>query len=94
MEGRGCSFVEDGVDIWMRVKIEGRKTQFQWSLDGKKYQNIGPEFDTSKFSDEYSEFSEFTGTFVGITCGDRMMHSRTADFDFFDYQADETRDVE
>ena len=88
------TFVEDGVDIWMRVKIEGRKTQFQWSLEGKEYQDIGPEFDTSKFSDEYSEFGEFTGTFVGITCGDRMMHSRTADFDFFDYQADETRDVE
>lgn len=23
------TFVEDGVDIWMRVIIEGRKTQFQ-----------------------------------------------------------------
>lgn len=88
------TFVEDGVDIWMRVKIEGRKTQFQWSLEGKGYHNIGPEFDTSKLSDEYSEFGEFTGTFVGITCGDRMMHSRTADFDFFDYQADEEKDVE
>ena len=50
-------------------------------------------FDTTKFSDEYSEFGEFTGTFVGITCGDRMMHSHTADFDFFDYEADEKADV-
>ena len=86
--------VEDGKDIWMRVKIEGRKSQFQWSLDGENYQDIGPAFDTTKLSDEYSEFGEFTGTFVGITCGDRMMHKHTADFDFFDYQADESADVD
>ena len=88
------TYVEDGKDIWMRVKIEGRKSQFQWSLDGENYQDIGPAFDTTKLSDEYSEFGEFTGTFVGITCGDRMMHKHTADFDFFDYQADETADVD
>lgn len=88
------TFVEDNADIWMRVKIEGRKTQFQWSMDGKEYRDIGPEFETSKLSDEYSQFGEFTGTFVGITCGDRMLHRHTADFDFFDYEADETRDVE
>ena len=88
------TYVEDGKDIWMRVKIEGRKSQFQWSLVGENYQDIGPAFDTTKLSDEYSEFGEFTGTFVGITCGDRMMHKHTADFDFFDYQADETADVD
>lgn len=88
------TYVEDGQDIWMRVKIEGRKSQFQWSLDGKDYADIGPTFDTTKLSDEYSEFGEFTGTFVGITCGDRMMHKHTADFDFFDYQADESADVD
>ncbi len=41
-----------------------------------------------------SQFGEFTGAFVGITCGDRMMHRHTADFDFFDYEADETAAVE
>ena len=87
------TFVEDGKDIWMKLKINGRNSQFFWSLDGEDYSEIGPCFDTSKFSDEYSNFGEFTGTFVGITCGDRMMHSRTADFDFFDYEADEHADV-
>ena len=87
------TFVEDGQDIYMRLKIQGRDSQFQWCLDGETYQNIGPRFDTSKFSDEYSQFGEFTGAFVGITCGDRMMHEHTADFDFFDYQADETAAV-
>lgn len=88
------TFVEDHQDIWMKIEINGRHTQFLWSLDGHNYKEIGPVFDTTKFSDEYSEYGEFTGTFVGITCGDRMMHSHTADFDFFDYQADETADVE
>lgn len=87
------TFVEDGKDIWMKLKINGRNSQFFWSLDGEDYSEIGPCFDTSKFSDEYSNFGEFTGTFVGITCGDRMMHSHTADFDFFDYEADEHADV-
>ena len=85
--------VEDGREIWMRVVIDGRSSQFQWSLDGSAWKDIGPAFDTSKLSDEYSEFGEFTGTFVGITCGDRMMHRHTADFDFFDYQAREDADV-
>jgi len=87
------TFVEDGQEIWMRVNIRGRDVQFQWSLDGKEFANIGPVFDISKLSDEYSEFGEFTGTFVGIACSDRMMHKHTADFDFLDYHADEHADV-
>ncbi len=88
------TYVETGKYIWMRIEINGRRSQFSWSLDGKEYSVIGPAFDTTKFSDEYSEFGEFTGTFVGITCGDRMMHSHTADFDFFSYQADVTADIQ
>lgn len=86
--------VESHQALYMRLSIQGRKSQFQWGVDGKTYRKIGPCFDTSKFSDEYSEFGEFTGAFVGITCGDRMMHEHTADFDFFDYQAEEAKAVE
>ncbi len=82
-------FVEDNRDIYMRLKIQGRKSWFQWGWDGENYEDIGPCFDTSRFSDEYSEYGEFTGAFVGITCGDRMMHERTADFDFFEYLSNE-----
>ncbi len=88
------TFVEDGKDIYMRVSIRGRDVQFSWSVDGEEYAHIGPVFDISRLSDEYSEYGEFTGTFVGITCGDRMMHKHTADFDFFDYQAEEHANVE
>lgn len=49
------------------------------------YKKVGKVFDTTKFSDEYCQFGEFTGTMVGITCADRVKHKQCADFDFFEY---------
>lgn len=37
---------------------------------------------------------EFTGTMVGIAVTDAALHEKTADFDFFDYEADETKLVD
>lgn len=71
--------------VYLRLLVEGRKSCFLWSYDGKAYQAIGPSFDTTKFSDEYSQYGEFTGTMVGLTCADRMLHQKYADFDFFEY---------
>lgn len=76
----------DDVPIYFRLNIEDRKTYFEWSYDGKQYTRIGAEFDTSKFSDEYCKYGEFTGAFVGLTCADRMLHTHYADFDFFEYK--------
>lgn len=84
--------VDDG-SVWMRLIIEGRNCHFEWSGDGKKYVRIGPGFETSKFSDEYCRYGEFTGTMVGITCADRVRHKHYADFDFLEYIADETKPV-
>ena len=47
-----------------------------------------------KYSDEYCKYGEFTGTMVGITCADRIKRKHYADFDFFEYVADESRNVE
>ncbi len=82
------------VPIYLRIKIEGRKFHFEWSYDGEQYTPIGGEFETARFSDEYCKFGEFTGAFVGMTCADRARHRHYADFDFFEYIADETRDVD
>lgn len=82
------------VPVYLRMKIEGRKFHFEWSYDGAAYTPIGGEFETAKFSDEYCKFGEFTGVFVGMTCADRARHRHYADFDFFEYIADETRDVD
>lgn len=76
--------VDEG-ELWLRLYVEGRETWFEWSSDGKEYRKIGKIFDTTKFSDEYSEYGEFTGTFVGMTCADRVKHERCAYFDYFEY---------
>ena len=84
----------DDSPIYFRLKINGRSSYFEWSYNGENYERIGKVFDTTKFSDEYCKYGEFTGTFVGITCADRVLHKHYADFDFFDYKADETKNVE
>lgn len=84
----------DDVPIYFRLVIEGRHSQFYWSYDGENYEKIGIPFDTTKFSDEYCKYGEFTGTMVGITCADRVKHKHYADFDFFEYIADESKNVE
>ena len=80
--------------VWMRLYVEGRRCWFEWSADGEDYQKIGPAFNTTHFSDEYCKYGEFTGTMVGITCADRVRHRQYADFDFFEYLADESTPVE
>ena len=80
--------------IYLRLYIEGRKSWFEWSYDGENYEKIGRIFDTTRFSDEYCKYGEFTGTMVGLTCADRILHRKCADFDFFEYKADESRMVE
>ncbi|MBE5995122.1 MAG: glycoside hydrolase family 43 protein [Paenibacillaceae bacterium] len=77
--------------IYLRLIIEGRQSYFSWCYDGMNYQKIGRVFDTTRFSDEYCKYGEFTGTMVGLTCADRVKHSHYADFDFFEYCADEDR---
>lgn len=72
--------------VWMKLCIEGRRSRFLWSMDGASWEEIGPVFDTSEFSDEYSQYGEFTGCFVGLTCADRLLHQKCADFDFFAYR--------
>lgn len=74
----------DDVPIFLRVTIEDRELFFSWSYDGACYHRIGGTFDTTKYSDEYCKYGEFTGTMVGITCCDRVLHRQYADFDFFE----------
>lgn len=85
--------VENG-PIYFRIYIEGKKSWFAWSYDGEDYREIGRIFDTTKFSDEYCKFGEFTGTMVGITCADCIRHEHYADFDFFEYCVDKEKGVE
>jgi len=85
--------LEDG-PVYLRLHIDGRSSYFTWSYDDNTYNRIGKVFDTTKFSDEYCKYGEFTGAMVGIICSDRIFHKKTADFDFFEYSADETKSIE
>lgn len=77
--------VED-VPVYLRLEIDGRASRFSWCYDNETWQRIGREFDTTRFSDEYCRYGEFTGTMVGLTCADRVRHVHYADFDFFEYK--------
>ena len=72
--------------VWMKLRIKGRESQFSFSADSMHWEEIGPAFDTSEFSDEYSQYGEFTGCFVGLSCVDSVKHRKCADFDFFTYR--------
>ena len=76
--------VTSGAPVWLRLLIKDRESRFSYSLDGKNYTEIGESIDSSKFSDEYCKYGEFTGTMTGICCCDRMYHTKTADFEFFE----------
>lgn len=80
-------------ELYFRLYIKGRKTWFEWSVDETYYQKIGGIFDTAQFSDEYCQYGEFTGTMVGIACVDSLMHRHYADFDYFEYIAEERQQV-
>lgn len=73
--------------VWLRLVLHGRNCWFEWGKDGEEYLRIGPVFETSRLSDEYCKFGEFTGAFAGLACEDRLMHEKYADFDFFSYEA-------
>lgn len=81
-------------EIYLAMAINGREIQCSWSVDGEKYLNIGAVYDTSRFSDEYSLYGEFTGAFVGMACVDSMLHRKEALFDFFSYRAVEDAIIE
>jgi xylan 1,4-beta-xylosidase len=76
----------DECAVYLRLYIQGREAWFEWGYDGVNFNKIGKVFDTTKFSDEYCQYGEFTGTMVGITCADRLRHQHCADFDFLEYK--------
>lgn len=90
----GRTEIKDGVPVYLRIKMRGRSVRFEFGYDGKDFKDLGVELDLSKLSDEYCTYGEFTGTSVGMVCIDRLFHRKYADFDFFEYKADETKNVE
>jgi xylan 1,4-beta-xylosidase len=89
----GAVSIGQSTTVWLRVKIDGCKLTFYYSLDGEKYNEIGGELDCSCLSDEaYADIGHegHTGTFIGMACQD-LSNSREglncyADFEFMSYK--------
>ena len=73
----------DGRPVCFKLIVSERRSFFKWGYEGEETKPIEPVFDTSKFSDEYCKYGEFTGTMVGIFAVDSMFHKKEADFDYF-----------
>ena len=72
--------------LFLRLRIRGNSSRFFWSEDHENWHEFGSVFPTDHFSDEYSQFGEFTGTFVGLAAVDALTRSRQAVFDCVRYE--------
>ncbi|MBH1940114.1 glycoside hydrolase family 43 protein [Mobilitalea sibirica] len=77
--------INDWEKCYLRVEVDYHILQFYYSKDGEEWIKIGPEFDASILSDEYTEPNRFTGAFVGLCCQDLSGQRKEADFDYFEY---------
>jgi xylan 1,4-beta-xylosidase len=73
------------VQCYLKAEVDYHLLSFSFSSDGKEWIDIGPDFDASILSDEYTEPHRFTGAFVGLCCQDLSGQRKPADFDFFSY---------
>ena len=85
--------LENAMPIRLGLVVQERTLRFYWTegsgkplYEEQRWQQYGEGFTTSELSDEFSEYGEFTGTFVGMACEDFKMHQKSADFAWFDYQ--------
>jgi xylan 1,4-beta-xylosidase len=85
--------LKNAIPIRLALVVQERALRFYWTegpgkplYEEQGWQQYKESFDTSELSDEFSEYGEFTGTFVGMACEDFKMHQKSADFAWFDYQ--------
>jgi len=82
--------INDWKQVFLRATVDGVKLQFSASPDSKVWQNIGPELDFSKLSDDYGSTLRFTGAMVGLCAQDVGGTHAIADFDYFDYRPEKS----
>ena len=82
--------INDWKQVFLRATVDCERLQFSASPDGKVWQNIGPELDFSKLSDDYGSTLRFTGAMVGMCAQDVGGTHVIADFDYFDYRPEKS----
>jgi xylan 1,4-beta-xylosidase len=78
--------VNEWKQMFLRGAVDNERLQFSASPDGMTWQNIGPELDFSKLSDDYGSTLRFTGAMVGLCAQDVGGTRANADFDYFEYR--------
>jgi xylan 1,4-beta-xylosidase len=82
--------IHNSKKIYLKVALDHDKLQFYYSTTNEdEYQSIGPVLDASILSDEACNEGWFTGAMVGICCQDLTGFGTYADFDYFEYIANE-----
>ncbi len=73
--------------IELKASLNSKFINFAYkNINEDKSYKINIDFDTYKYSDEYSNYGEFTGTFCGIFAIDSNKREEIAVFDYFDYK--------
>ncbi|MGD1822560.1 MAG: family 43 glycosylhydrolase [Pleomorphochaeta sp.] len=70
----------------LKATLNSKYINFCYKEIGEEeYKDIEIDFETYKYSDEYSQYGEFTGTFCGIFVIDSNQRKEKATFDYFKY---------
>lgn len=71
--------------VGMRLSLKGAALQFEFSVPGAGWQQIGPVLNGAVLSDDHAHLG-FTGAFVGLCCQDLTGRRLHADFPDFVYR--------
>lgn len=68
--------------LYLRLVIDDHRTYFEWSYDGADSTKIGPNFDTTHFSNDFC--GEFNGTMASLACVDGVFRRQVVAFGYFE----------
>lgn len=71
--------------VWFRALMDGENLQFQYSLDGEAFHDLGSVLNVSYLSDEAGFYGRFTGIYMGMFAQDSDRKAQWAVFDWFEY---------
>ena len=86
IKGSEIVLPQDDSPVYLRIEVDYNDYQYSYSLDGEKWEKVGPVLPSYKLSDDYILGGGFfTGAFVGMSVQDTSGERLPADFDYFIY---------
>jgi xylan 1,4-beta-xylosidase len=81
----GCETVlPDEGEVYLRFVLEAEWIRFFWSMDGERWQQVGPRLNATYLSDDAANNLRFTGLFAALCCQDLENRTTAADFAFLE----------